>query len=448
MKFKFLSSATTCFVLASACVASAVFANDITADLSNQIVEDYDYMNALYRHLHQYPELSKKEHKTSQRLAEELEKIGYTVTRGLGGTGLVAILENGDGPTLMLRADMDALPVAEQTSLPYASQVKTLDDAGNTVSVMHACGHDIHMTVVLGTARQMAANKATWQGRLMLVLQPAEEIGYGAKAMLSDGLFTKFPTPDYNLTMHVSADLPAGTIGYVKGYAMANVDSVDIRVKGQGGHGAYPHKTKDPVVIAAGIIMQLQTIVSREISPLESSVITVGSIHGGTKHNIIGNAVDLQLTVRSYSDSSRDYLLKRIKEISEGVAMTAGLSDDLLPVVKVKNEYTPAVYNQPEYTQGVVTQLKSAIGDEQIIEVPPVMAGEDFSRYGRTADKIPSALLWLGAVNTAKYQQAKQQATSLPSLHSPKFAPDPEPTIKTGIKGMTSAALMLLAKAN
>lgn len=434
--------------LAVALLASSglVNASNELSKLEQGVANDYQYMDSVYKHLHQHPELSRKEVQTSQYLAKELESIGYTVTTEIGETGLVAILENGIGPTVMLRADMDALPVKEETGLPYASKVTTKNWFGDTVSVMHACGHDMHMTVVLGTARQMAAKKDQWQGRLMLVLQPAEEIGWGAKAMLKDGLFEKFPAPDYNLTMHVSADLPSGSIGYVEGYAMANVDSVDITVKGVGGHGAYPHMTKDPVVIASNIVLQLQTIISRETSPLESSVITVGSIHGGTKHNIIGNEVKLQLTVRSYSDSSRDFLLKRIKQISEGVARTAGLPETLLPVVEVKDEYTPAVYNQPDYTKKVVDHFRQTIGEANVKEVPPVMAGEDFSRYGRTKKKIPSALFWLGAVDPEKYAEAKANNTSLPSLHSSKFAPVPESTIKTGITGMTSAALMLLDK--
>lgn len=415
-------------------------------NLEQGVAKDYQYMDSVYKYLHQNPELSRKEVQTSQYLAKELESIGYTVTTGIGETGLVAILENGLGPTVMLRADMDALPVKEETGLPYASKVTTKNGFGDTVSVMHACGHDMHMTVVLGTARQMVEKKDQWQGRLMLVLQPAEEIGWGAKAMLKDGLFEKFPAPDYNLTMHVSADLPSGSIGYVEGYAMANVDSVDITVKGVGGHGAYPHMTKDPIVIASNIVLQLQTIISRETSPLDSAVITVGSIHGGTKHNIIGNEVKLQLTVRSYSDSSRDYLLKRIKQISEGVARTAGLPESLLPTVYVQDENTPAVYNQPEYTKEIVNNFRQTIGEINVKEVPPVMAGEDFSRYGRTEKKIPSALFWLGAVDPEKYAQAKANNKGLPSLHSSKFAPVPESTIKTGITGMTGAALMLLNK--
>ncbi|MDO6505769.1 amidohydrolase [Colwellia sp. 4_MG-2023] len=420
------------------------FAN---ADVLNKSIQnELPNLEKIYHHLHQTPELSKHEVNTATFLAKELKKYGYDVTEGIAGTGLVAILKNGTGPTIMLRADTDGLPVLEETGLPYASVATFNDTAGLSIPVMHACGHDMHMTVLLGTAKQMVQHKDQWQGTLMLIAQPGEEIGYGAKQMLAEGLYKKFPLPDYNIAMHVSADLPAGKIGYIKGYAMANVDSVDILIKGIGGHGAYPHNTIDPVVMASEIVIKLQTIVSREISPLESAVITVGSIHGGTKHNIIGNEVKLQLTVRSYSDESRNFLLKRIEQISHGIAKTAGIPDELLPKVIVKEEYTPAVYNQPEFTQQVVNNLEQVLGKDNIVVVPPVMAGEDFSRYGRTKEKIPSTLLWLGTVNPTQYKEAKKNNNALPSLHSGKFAPDAKPTILTGVIGMTENATKLLQK--
>jgi len=415
-------------------------------ELKNSVQNELPQLEKIYHHLHQTPELSKFEFKTAKFLAKELKQYGFEVTEGLAKTGLVAILKNGVGPTVMLRADTDALPVLEKTGLAYASTATMQNESGKSVPVMHACGHDIHMTVLLGTAKQMVKNKDQWQGTLMLIAQPGEEVGYGAKLMLAEGLFTKFPLPDYNIAMHVSADLPAGKVGYVKGYAMANVDSVDVLVKGIGGHGAYPHNTKDPVVMAAEIVLKLQTIISREISPLESAVITVGSIHGGTKHNIIGNQVKLQLTVRSYSDQSRDFLLKRIEEISHGVAKTAGMPNEQLPEVIVKEEYTPSVYNQPEFTQQVVDNLKEVLGNDNIVSVDPVMAGEDFSRFGRTKEKIPSTLLWLGAVNPLKYKDAKENKKVLPSLHSGKFAPDAKSTISTGVEGMTANAIKLMQK--
>lgn len=415
-------------------------------ELKQSVAGDIPALEKIYHHLHQTPELSKFEFNTANFLAKKLEHYGFDVTEGIAKTGVVAILKNGDGPTVMLRADTDALPVLEKTGLAYASTATTVNETGESVPVMHACGHDMHMTVLLGTAKQMVKYKEHWQGTLMLIAQPGEEIGYGAKQMLAEGLFKKFPLPDYNVAMHVSADLAAGKVGYVKGYAMANVDSVDVLIKGIGGHGAYPHNTKDPVVMAAEIILKLQTIVSREISPLESAVITVGSIHGGTKHNIIGNEVKLQLTVRSYSDKSRDFLLQRIEQISHGVAKTAGMPDKLLPEVIVKQEYTPAVYNQPEFTQQVVDNISQAIGKTNVVAVDPVMAGEDFSRYGRTKEKIPSTLLWLGAVNPHQYKFAKENNQGLPSLHSEKFAPDAALTILTGVNSMTANAINLMQK--
>lgn len=415
-------------------------------DLQTSVAEDYDYLRQLYEHLHSHPEISLQEKNTSARIAQELRQIGFEVTEDVGGYGVVALLRNGEGPTLMVRTDMDALPVREQTGLAYRSNVNVLNAAGERVPVMHACGHDVHMTVLVGTARQLIQQTSQWQGTLMLIAEPAEEIGAGARAMLADGLFKRFPRPDYNLAMHVSADLPAGRIGYVEGFSMANVDSVDILVRGIGGHGAYPHKTKDPVLMAAEIVLLLQTIISREMSPLESAVITVGSIHGGTKHNIIGDEVKLELTVRSYADSTRDFLLQRIRDISRGVARTAGIAEDLLPIITIKDEYTPSVYNEPAFVQKIVGHLRQILGKNRLVAVPPVMAGEDFSRYGRTQPAIPSALLWLGAVDPDVYGKARQGGTALPSLHSAKFAPLPEPTIKTGVTAMTSTAMYLLGK--
>ena len=428
-------------------IINGLLALSITAQAQPKTSEQ-EYLLALYKHLHANPELSFKENNTSERIAQELSEIGFSVTEGIGGFGIVAVMQNGEGPTLMLRTDMDALPVEEQTGLPYSSSTTATMADGNTVPVMHACGHDIHMTVLVGTARSLAANRDTWQGTLMLIAQPAEERGAGARLMLADGLFERFPRPDYNLALHVSAELPAGVIGYTRGYAMANVDSVDITVRGIGGHGAFPHQTKDPVVIAAQLILQLQTIVSREISPLEPAVITVGSIHGGSKHNIIGDSVELQLTVRSYSDETREYLLRRIEEISNGVARTAGLPDHLLPEVKVRDEYTPSVFNHPELTDRAVTVLTIELGESNVRAVPPVMIGEDFARYGRSEPLIPSLLFWLGAVDPNLYSTTMSQSDKLPSLHSPIFAPLLQPTIVTGVRALTTLAQNLLIPTN
>lgn len=412
--------------------------------LSNEVESDMAYLLNLYKHLHENPELSLQEVNTAQRLALEFESSGYSVSRNIGGHGVVAILKNGAGPTLLLRTDMDALPIKEETGLPYQSQVMSKNRSDQDVSVMHACGHDMHMSVVVGAARYLSQNKNKWRGTLMIIAEPAEEIGAGSRAMLADGLFTQFPRPDFNLAYHVSPELPAGSIGYVRGFSMANVDSVDISVKGSGGHGAYPHKTKDPIVMAASLVLQLQTITSRELSPLESAVVTVGSIHGGTKHNIISDEVKLQLTVRSYSDDTREFLLKRITEISEGVARTAGMPEDRLPLVQVKDEYTPSVYNNPELIDRLIPVLQSTLGENNLKAVAPVMAGEDFSRYGRVDPKIPSVLFWLGSVNQKDYHEAQEKQLILPSLHSNKFAPDPERTMKTGVQALVRMTTHLL----
>ena len=404
---------------------------------------ELDALLGHYRHLHENPELSLQERKTAAYLAEQLNATGFEVTTGVGGHGLVAALRNGDGPVILFRADMDALPVEEQTGLPYSSTVRAIKTAGEDMPVMHACGHDIHMTVLLGIARQMAADRDIWSGTLLLIAQPAEEIGAGARAMLEDGLYERFPVPDYNLAFHVSPDLPAGQIGYVSGYALANVDSVDITVYGTSGHGAFPHKTKDPIVIAARIVLALQTIVSRELSPLDNAVVTVGSIHGGTKHNIIPDTVALQLTVRSYSDETRDFLLRRIREISQGIARSSGMSEYRLPRISVRDEYTPAVYNDPDLLDRIIPVLNSTLGGSSVTAVDPVMGGEDFARYGRTEEKIRGVLLWLGSVNAAQYQATQASGEALPGLHSSRFAPDAGPTIATGVRAMRAVLLDL-----
>ena len=310
---------------------------------------------------------------------------------------------------------------------------------------MHACGHDIHMTVWLGAARELVASKSTWKGTLVMIAQPAEEIGLGAMAMLEDGLFTRFPKPDKVIALHDNASLPAGTIGVGSGYVMANVDSVDLTVKGVGGHGAYPQDTKDPIVIAARIVTTLQTLVSRELDPQDSGVVTVGAINGGFKHNIIPDEVSMQLTVRSFADATRDKLLKGIERIAKAESMAAGLDGDKAISIRVKDDYTPSLYNTPELVERVARVLKKTFGAEKIVTAQPTMGGEDFSRFGRTSDKIPTMLLWLGAVGQAKYEASqKPGGAPLPSLHSSGFAPDPDPTIATGVKAMTAAAVDLL----
>ena len=400
----------------------------------------------LYKELHANPELSYQETETSARLAVILKEMGYEVTEGFGGTGVVAILKNGKGKTIMLRADMDGLPVKERTGVSYSSKKKVINLEGQEVFTMHACGHDIHMTVLIGAARALLESRNKWQGTLILILQPAEEVSGGARAMLREGLYTNYPRPDYNLALHVSADLEAGKVGYISGYAMANVDSVDILVKGIGGHGAYPHKTKDPIMLATQLVMALQTIVSREISPLEPAVVTVGSIHGGTKHNVIPNEVKLQLTIRSYSDSVRNKTLAGIKRIAENLARSAGLPNTLYPVITIKDEYTPAVFNDPKLTRKLKQSFEKALGKDSVIQVSQVMAGEDFGMYGRIKPIIPTSLFWLGSVNKTKYNLSNKRGNPLPSLHSDVFMPDPIPTINTGIKALTQAAHDLFNK--
>ncbi|MBO6505717.1 MAG: amidohydrolase [Kordiimonadaceae bacterium] len=410
-----------------------------------QAQDDYDYLEALYLHLHQNPELSFHEENTAARLALELRNTGYEVTENVGGHGLVAVLKNGEGPTLLIRADMDGLPVKEQTGLPYASQAKGFNDAGDEVSVMHACGHDVHMTSLVGTARAMAADRSGWSGTLVLIGQPAEERVGGAKAMLADGLYERFPKPDFNIALHTSASLPAGQVGLTAGYALANVDSVDIAIKGIGGHGAYPHTTKDPVVLASQIVIALQTLVSRETSPLESAVVTVGSIHSGTKHNIISSSAHLQLTVRSYTDEVRANLLSGIKRIAEAQAHSIGLPEELWPEVTY-SEATPSTYNNPVLARRVADVLKDELGSDNVKELTPVMGAEDFAYFGRTEDNIPSVIYWLGAVSEADAELAAAGEKKLPSLHSPFFAPDREPTLKTGTRSLTAVAKSLLQR--
>ena len=429
------------FFLLSPCLSAAA-----STGMKSWLEKEFPRLLELYQDFHAHPELSFHEEKTAARLAAEWEQAGYQVTTRVGGFGVVAVLKNGPGYTLLLRTETDGLPVTEQTGLPFASTVTARDDGGKEVGVMHACGHDIHMTSLVGTARLLAQLTNQWHGTLVLIAQPAEERGGGAKAMLADGLFTRFPRPDYCLALHDSADAPAGRITYAKGYSSANADSVDITVRGIGGHGAYPHKTKDPVLLAAQIVVALQTIVSRETRPGEAVVVTVGTIHGGTKNNIIPDEVKLQLTVRTYGDESRQQTLEAIKRIVRGCALTAGIPEDLLPVVKPGADYTPSLYNDPHLTERVMGVLIAQFGAANVTTKEPGTGAEDFSRYGRTDEKIPICMFNVGAINPEIYAAAKKAGTALPSLHSSRWAPDAEPTLKTGITALTAAALDLLGK--
>ncbi|WKN30674.1 amidohydrolase [Porifericola rhodea] len=406
--------------------------------------ENYASLEDIYQHLHQNPELSAKEEKTSALIAKELKSLGFEVQEKLGMHNLAGVLKNGKGPTVLIRADMDALPLEEKTGLPYASKARGINPAGEEVSVMHACGHDIHMTVFLGTARALVETKDQWQGTLVMVAQSAEEIGFGAYELFKAKLYDKIPLPDYALALHDNASLPAGTLGYRSGAFMASVDMVDITVYGEGGHGAAPHTTIDPIVLSAEMISAFQTIVSREINPIEPAVVTVGSIHGGTVHNIIPDEVKMQLTLRSYSQDVRNQTIEALERMTENMARLVGLPEEKFPTIKIRDPQTPATINDPELTERLVGVFKQNFGDDKVVEMPPNMVGEDFSRFGLQDQKVPICMFWLGAVDPAKVEAAREEGKDLPSLHSPFFAPLPEPTIKTGVKAMSAAALELL----
>ena len=446
---KFLPITTLLFALAAAPLMHA-------AQSPKELAEaELPSLLTIYKDLHEHPELSTHEERSAAIVARELKAAGYEVTEkvgkydqpGLTCYGVVGMMKNGEGPTLLIRTDLDALPVHEETGAPYASKVATKNDAGQDVSVMHACGHDIHMSTFIGVARALAKMKEHWKGTLLFIGQPAEETVGGAKAMLKDGLYTRWPKPDYALALHDDAEIEAGKIGVTEGYCYAAVDSVDVSVKGIGGHGAYPHATKDPIVLSAEIINAWQTIASREINPVEPMVVTVGSIHGGNKHNIISDEVKMQLTVRTYKSEVRDKVLAAIERIAKGCAVAAGLPNDKMPEVKVERDgFTPSTYNNPELAKRATAAIKAAIGAGNVVDKPPTMGGEDFSEYSLPDHSIPAFMFNVGAVDPAKAAEAKKTGATLPSLHSSKFLPVAEPTIRTGMVAMTSAALDLMKK--
>ncbi len=434
-------------ILAAMLLASFMTAPAPAQDLRQAIGRDMPELMALYRDLHANPELSMQETRSAARMAEEARRAGFTVTTGVGGTGVVAVMANGPGPVLLLRADMDALPVEEQTGLPFASHVRGTSLAGVESGVMHACGHDTHMTTWVGVARRLAAMRSQWSGTLVMIAQPGEEIGAGAKAMLDDGLFTRFPHPTHAVAFHDSASLPAGVIGIAHGPALANVDSVDILVRGVGGHGAYPHTTRDPIVLASRIVSTLQTLVSRELNPLDSAVVTVGSFHAGTKHNIISDEARLQLTVRSFTPAVRQQLLDGIRRIVRGEALAAGIPEDRLPTVTVRDgEFTPATVNTEALTQSTETLFRSHFGEARVERSQPVMGGEDFSRYHIADPRIESLIFWVGGVPRARWDAVHGDVTQLPSLHSPFWAPEAETVIATATEAMTVAAMGVLGR--
>ena len=403
-----------------------------------------DQLVIVYKKFHAKPELSLQEFKTAAAISKEWEKAGFEVTLGVGKTGVVGVLKNGEGPTVLIRGDMDALPVIEETGLEYASKVRVKNGDGTEVGAMHACGHDVHCTMLVGIAPLLADLKSHWSGTVVLIAQPAEEVGKGARMMIEDGLFERFPQPDICLALHVKNDLPINSIGYTSGWAFANVDSVDVTIFGKGGHGAAPHTTVDPIVTAAHVVTGLQTIVSRNLNPIDPGVITVGSIHGGTKHNIISDEVKLQLTVRSYTDEVRKQLLDGIRELTTATCRTFKCPKD--PIVQVMDEFTPAAYNDPELTKSAMDLFSGLYGKENIHELKPTMGGEDFGRFARKL-KVPGLQYRIGTILRERWEASKKPgAAPLPSLHSPLYFPEPEPTVRIGVESMANLAIGLLQK--
>src|SRR2546422_10008227 len=447
-KFPFMILLAFCLCCLTTCPSQAQ--QSLDAMIDREIAQ----LVTTYKMLHATPELSHYEIKTSAFFAAQLRALGYEVTENVGkyaepawkGYGVVAVMKNGDGPTVLVRTDLDALPVEEKTGLPYASTVKTKNDAGQDVSVMHACGHDIHITNMLGTAKMLSQLKDQWHGTLVLIGQPAEETVDGAKAMLAGGLYSMIPKPDFLIALHDNAELEAGKVAYCPGFALANSTSVEITIRGLGGHGSKPEATKDPIVVAAQTIVALQTIVSRENSPLDPAVVTVGSIHGGAKSNIIPDEVKMLLTVRSYKEEVRLHILASIERITKNIAEAAGIPEDRAPIVKVSDtEVTPATYNDPKLTERLAGTFEKTLGANKSVKLPTIMGSEKFRNF-RLGNQIPSCMFWLGAVEPAKVETSKKSGKPLPSLHSSLFEPLPEPTLRTGVKAMTAAVLGLMKK--
>ena len=426
---------------------------DFVADLDAMVEAELPALVESYKKLHAMPELSGQEEKTSAFLAAELRSLGFGVTEGIGeyshqewpGYGVAAVLANGPGPTVLVRADMDALPVEEKTSLPYASKVRACFRDGQDVGVMHACGHDVHVASLLGAARMLARLRGRWQGTLVLIGQPGEEGGGGAQAMLNDGVYGLFPQPDCALALHATSHLEAGKVAYVPGNFMASFTEVGITLRGVGAHGSAPERGKDPIVMAAQLVLALQTIVSRESSPFEPTVLTIGSIHGGTASNIIPDQVQLQLSIRTYDEAVCDRMIASIERMAAGVALAAGVPEGLAPRV-VRHSSHPANYNDPQLTGAVARSLKAALGESNVVEAYPVMASEDFGTWG-LGRRIPTCMFWLGAADPEAFRQSLESGVPLPSHHSPLFAPLPEPTLRTGVKATTWAVLDLLGSA-
>lgn len=437
----------------------AVFALLLTTtspaqDLPALVDSELPQLVATYQELHQHPELSHQERRTSALLAEDLRKAGFTVTENVGkyedGTqayGVVAVRKNGAGPTVLVRTDMDALPVTEQTGLAYASTARSRNEVGDEVGVMHACGHDIHVTTMIGVARAVSQMKDKWHGTLILIGQPSEERVDGARAMLNDNLYTRFGKPDYALALHDDATLEAGKVGVISGPVLAGSASVDVIMRGLGGHGARPEATKDPIVMSAEFINAIQTIVSRQTPPQEPAVVTVGSIHGGTKRNIIPDQVTMLLTIRTFSDQVKINIIADLARTAQGVALTAGVPDNRSPIVtNHENEAVPVTYNDPKLTAILKPVFVRVLGADNVVQPHPEMASEDFGLLGLENHQIPVFMLRVGAVSPEKMAESKRTGQPLPSLHSSLFAPLPEPTIRTGVIAMTSAIADLMSK--
>ena len=443
---KYISKISLAILLSFAGLIPHANGQGLNTLINKSIEKSVAASNELYIDLHQSPELSLMEKETSRKMADNLRELGFEVTTGIGGYGVVGVFKNGKGPVIMLRTDMDALPLEEISGLPWSSKVKMADYEGNIMPAMHACGHDMHMTLWLGTLRTLTDLKDKWQGTILAVAQPAEEISGGSSRMIEEGLFNRFPVPDYALAYHVSAELPAGTIGYYPGPVFAGVNSADITVFGEGGHGAMPHTTVDPVLLASRIVVDLQTIVSREIDPVSPAVVTVGSIHGGSKHNIIPEEVKLQLTLRFFTDEVYGQIKEALPRITSGLAISAGLPEDKWPEIVLGDQYTPPVSNDPSLVEAAVVSMRNSIGVENVIKVAPATVAEDFGKYGLTPEGVKIALFWCGSVNRGKYESSISGGYRLPGLHNPSYYPDFEPTYKTGVAAMSRTMIDLFNK--
>jgi hippurate hydrolase len=400
--------------------------------------EHIDELVALYRHLHSHPELSFREEETARRIAAELRKTGADVTTGVGKLGVVGVLKNGSGPTVLVRTDLDALPVVEETGVPYASTVRTTDARGKEVGVMHACGHDVHMACLVGTARWLAEHRDRWSGTVVLIGQPAEELVSGARAMLGDGLYTRFPRPDFALALHVLNELPTGVVAFTSGPTLASSTAVDVTIRGRGGHGAAPHTTVDPITLAALAIVDFQTIVSREVEPTQPAVVTVGAIQGGSKHNIIPDEVKLQLTLRAYSQEVSNQLIEGIKRRVSGLAQAHRAP---APSVDI-GESTPPTISTPSLVARVVPAFRRRLGEANVREMGPVMGAEDFGLFGEGG--VPTFMFRVGTTPAKTLQEARAKGEAIPAMHSSRYQPDPVPSIETGVRAMVAAVRELL----